>query len=128
MYLEVRKAPLLILQLSIFKRFAQKNQVASIHTAKELADALVLQLGAPTLHANILKRDEIELPTNPQKFRGESLIITYTYKQHEFKQLQIIILRDDGLALYTWAYTAPAKIFDTNLSLAKAMYESWIIE
>lgn len=69
----------------------------------------------------------MELPQNPKRFHGEYLLFTYKYKNKEFKQMDTIILRDDGLAFYTWSYTSLMKQYNSDLPIAKRMYESWII-
>lgn len=92
-----------------------------------LISALKKQLMEQTTNAKILDEGKVELPTNPQKIQGEYIIATYNYKQVAYKQMQFVVIRDDGLALYAWAYTAPVKLYDASLPIAKAMFESWII-
>lgn len=69
----------------------------------------------------------MELPQNPKRFHGEYLIFTYKYKNKEYKQMYVIILRDDELAFYTWSYASLIKQYDADLPVAKGMYESWTI-
>ncbi len=62
------------------------------------------------------------------RFHGEYLVFTYTLHGEEFKQMQFVIARDDGLAFYAWAYTSPEKQYNENLPIAKGMYETWEIK
>lgn len=75
----------------------------------------------------MLAQGEIELPQNQKKFHGEYIVFTYKYKNKQLKQLFTIILRDDGLAFYTWSYTSLITEYDRNLPINKEMYESWTI-
>lgn len=61
------------------------------------------------------------------KEKGEYAIFTYRFKGQDFKQWQVVVLRDDGQVFYAWAYTAPVKQYDDNVAVAKAMLESWVI-
>ncbi|WP_454785485.1 DUF4864 domain-containing protein [Legionella sp. WA2024007413] len=105
-----------------------KKSGGKYSSIKEIVDDLKKQLSTQASNAKILSQGEGELPKNPKRFHGEYLVFTYTFKGKTFKQLEFIISRDDELAFYTWAYTAPSDQYDINLPIAKAMYESWIID
>lgn len=64
---------------------------------------------------------------NGSKDQGEFAIFTYTYKGKEFKQWQVVVLRNDGQVFYAWAYTSPLQQYPDNLKIAKAMLDSWVI-
>lgn len=61
------------------------------------------------------------------KDSGEYTTFTYTYKDKEFKQWQVVVLRHDGQVFYAWAYTSPLQQYPNDVAVAKAMLESWII-
>ncbi|TAK75881.1 MAG: hypothetical protein EPO11_04945 [Gammaproteobacteria bacterium] len=61
------------------------------------------------------------------KAQGEYLIFTYRYKNIEFKQWQIVVLRSDNQVFYAWAYTAPAQLYQNDLATAQTMLKSWVI-
>jgi TM2 domain-containing membrane protein YozV len=105
-----------------------KKSGGKFSNTKELVDDLKMQLSKASFKAKILKQGELKLSTNLKRFHGEYLIFTYNYNKIAFKQIQFVIFRDDETALYTWAYTAPAKIFNMNLPIVKAMYQSWSID
>ena len=44
------------------------------------------------------------------------------------KKMQFIIGEDNGSYFYSWGYTAPKKLYNDDLSIVKAMYESWKIK
>lgn len=94
---------------------------------KEFMASFKKQIAEHASDAKILDQGEAQLPQNPKKFHGEYLIFTYTLKGQAFKQMQFVIFRDDGLAFYAWGYTSPVEQYNTDLPIAKAMYESWII-
>lgn len=64
---------------------------------------------------------------NGTQDEGEYLIFTYKYKGKEFKQWQIVVLRNDGQVFYAWAYTSPVAQYANDLATAKAMLTSWMI-
>ncbi|PWY55438.1 DUF4864 domain-containing protein [Legionella qingyii] len=104
-----------------------KKNKGTYSTIQELKDDLKSQIFANTKDPKLLQQGEINLPQNPKRFHGEFLVFTYKYKNKEFKQMYIIFLRDDGLAFYTWSYASPIKQYEKDLSTAKGMFESWII-
>ncbi len=61
------------------------------------------------------------------KEKGEYAIFTYRFKGQDFKQWQVVVLREDGQVFYAWAYTAPVDQYDDSVAVAKAMLESWVI-
>ncbi|VEB36768.1 Predicted membrane protein [Legionella sainthelensi] len=104
-----------------------KKNKGQYSTIQELKDDLKTLVFKNTTEPQLLDQGEIELPQNPKRFHGEYLVFTYKYKNKEFKQMDTIILRDDGLAFYTWSYTSLMKQYNSDLPIAKRMYESWII-
>ncbi|CAM3013677.1 TM2 domain [Legionella steigerwaltii] len=104
-----------------------KKNKGRYSTIQEVKDDLKSQIFANTTEPKLLAQGEMELPQNPKRFHGEYLIFTYKYKDKEYKQMYIIISRDDGLAFYTWSYSSLIKQYDADLPTAKGMYESWTI-
>lgn len=41
--------------------------------------------------------------------------------------MDTVILREDGLAFYIWSYTSLMKQYNSDLPVAKKIYESWVI-
>lgn len=75
-----------------------------------------------------LKEDNITLKqANGDKIEGKYVVVTYTYKDQVFKQWQVVTQRADGLVFYAWAYTAPIDLYETAISIAKAMFKTWSI-
>lgn len=64
---------------------------------------------------------------NGKKDKGEFTIFTYNYKGKEFKQWQVVVLRNDGQVFYAWAYTSPVGQYENDVAVAKTMLESWVI-
>lgn len=65
--------------------------------------------------------------SNGFKLDGEFLIFIYSYEGHIMEQWQVVIPKKDGLAFYTWAYTAPISQYSLFLPVADAMLTTWII-
>jgi TM2 domain-containing membrane protein YozV len=104
-----------------------KKNKGQYSTIQELKDDFKSLIFKNTTESKLLDQGKIELPQNPKRIHGEYLLFTYKYKNKEFKQMDTIILRDDGLAFYTWSYTSLMKQYNSDLPIAKRMYESWII-
>lgn len=94
----------------------------------QFLEAFKKQIAEQSSDSKILAQGRVELPKNPKRFHGEYILFTYNLKNEAFKQLQIVIFRDDESAFYTWAYTSPVKQYNTYLPIAKAMYESWSVD
>jgi len=105
-----------------------KKSGGKYSTVEEFIDSLKSQISEKATNGKILDQGKIELPQNPMRFHGEYLVFTYTLHGEEFKQMQFVIARDDGLAFYAWAYTSPEKQYNENLPIAKGMYETWEIK
>lgn len=103
-----------------------KKTGGSFATVKEFTDDLKKQIVEQGTDGKILDQGEAELPQNT-KLHGEYFICTYKMKGHPIKQMQFVIFRDDEQAFYAWAYTAPESQYNLGLSVAKSMYESWVI-
>lgn len=59
--------------------------------------------------------------------KGQYIIFTYNYRNHDFKQWQVVVLRHDEQVFYAWAYTSPRSQYDADLSVAKEMLKTWSI-
>lgn len=105
-----------------------KRQGGQYNNPNEYIENLKTIIKKSIIHPNILTEAEIELPLKPGKFKGKSLIFTYTHGEKHIKQMQIILESKDGLKLYSWIYTAMIGNYNTFLPAAKTMYESWDIE
>lgn len=113
-------------RITIRTLLTKKNK-GQYSTIQELKDDLKTLIFKNTTEPKLLDQGEIELPQNPKKFHGEYLIFTYKYKNQEFKQMDTVILREDGLAFYIWSYTSLMKQYNSDLPVAKKIYESWVI-
>jgi len=96
-------------------------------SAQKYIEAVKKQASTELSNFTIISQNEMELPQNPKRFKGEGLVFTYVRKNSTIKQMLIIITRDDDSTFYTWSYTATIEQFDKNLPKAKAMFESWNI-
>lgn len=105
-----------------------KKTGGNFSTVNELADDLKSQIMKRSSNAKILDQGDAQLPTNPTKVQGKYLIFTYDYQGQSFQQMQFVLIREDNLLFYTWAYTSPKKQYKTYLPKAQTMYESWKIE
>lgn len=76
----------------------------------------------------ILEENDEALSTNPDKIKGKSITFTYKNEGTEVKQLQIILLGEDGKLFYMWGYTASLDQFDKNLPTSDAMFNSWEVK
>ncbi len=65
---------------------------------------------------------------NGEKLTGKQFTSEYTYQGEDFKQLQIVVPRSDGLAFHAWAYISPVDQYNTYLGIAQAMLDSWVIQ
>jgi hypothetical protein len=93
----------------------------------EIIDDLKGQINEQTTDTKFLKEGDIELPKDPSKYKGKYFEVTYTYKGEAMRKMQYIIIQPDGLVAYSWGYTTPADIYEKDLPVAQAMFESWII-
>lgn len=105
-----------------------KKSGGQFSTVDELMDSLKNQIVNAATGGKVLNQGDIDLPLNPKRFHGKYVIFTYHYKNMSFKQMQVVIFRDDEKAFYAWAYTSPEKQYDTYLPIAKSMFESWTID
>ena len=105
-----------------------KQTGGKFSTAKAFMADLKSQAEQQPLKAKFLEKGPIvfNMP-NGTKVSGEYLILTYQFNNFDFKQWQIVVLRNDNQVFYAWAYTAPANQYDDSLAIAKSMLESWII-
>lgn len=117
---------------------SQPNSVVSIraiHPANNIVrisphkyiEAIKNKVGKELSNFTVLSQNEIELPQNPSRFKGEALIFSFTKGDSTIKQMFIIMLRDDNNTFYTFSYTAPIQQYDKDLPTVKSMFESWII-
>jgi hypothetical protein len=97
-------------------------------SAKAYIESFKSQVGKKYTDIKFLNEGEAELPQNPKQFHGEYIMFTFTHKNIVLKRMDFVIERSDGLAFYDWSYTAPEKLFDHDLPIAKTMYESWVIK
>ena len=97
-------------------------------TVKSAVNILKKQISTRYKDVKFIKTGEVELPQNPKQIRGEYFVVTYNYKGVTIKNMQFILSKGDGKMIYIWGYAAPAKLYDNDLPVAKAMYESWSIK
>lgn len=95
---------------------------------KEIVDDLKGQIKEKTTDVKFIEEGDVSLPKDPEKFKGKYFVVTYTYKGESMKKMQYIIVQPDGSMAYSWGYTTPADIYESDLPVAQAMYDSWIIK
>jgi TM2 domain-containing membrane protein YozV len=113
---------------SIIIQVVHANAANEYKNVTAAMDELKKQISKQRTNVQISNSGPIELPTDPKNIRGESCIITFKLKGHEMKQMLFLLSRDGGKTLYSWAYISPIKQYNNDLSIAKAMFESWKIE
>lgn len=91
-------------------------------------DELKKQISKQRINVQISNSSPIELPTNPKNIYGESCIIMFKLKGLDMKQMLFLLSRNGDKTLYLWTYISPAKQYNNDLPIAKAMYESWKIK
>lgn len=97
-------------------------------SVKDIVKDLKGQINEKTTNVRFLEEGKAELPKNKKEFIGQYFVVTYTYKGESMKKMQLIIIRPDGSAAYSWGYTTPADLYGNDLPVAKMMYESWEIK
>lgn len=95
--------------------------------AKEIVADLKGQIQNNTAKVKYLMEGDAELPKN-DKFHGQYFEVTYIYKGESMKKMQYVLISPDGNTGYSFGYTTRAGLYDANLPVAKAMYESWDIK
>lgn len=94
---------------------------------KELIGSLKKQALALATKVKFIQEGEVSF-TSPQthkKIKGRALVMTFSMKKNNFKQLQLVFLREDGKLFYAIIYTAPSDRFNTDFPIVRAMYNSW---
>jgi hypothetical protein len=94
---------------------------------QDFIDAIKQQASKEFTDFKITNESDVELPQNPNQFKGKALIFTYKKGDLSIKQMLIILMQDDGKVFYTWGYTASKEQFEKDLPIAKRMFESWKI-
>lgn len=96
-------------------------------TADELMDSLKKQVFQQDSQAKFSTEDTVTVAATPshKKIQGRYIVMTYSYKGNEFKQIQYVIPRESGEVFYCLAYTAPKERYDIDYPIAKAMLNSW---
>ena len=95
---------------------------------KEVVADLKEQINSGTTDVKFIQEGEALLPTDPEKYHGEFFEVSYSYKAMKIKKMQYVIVTPDGDRAYSWGYTTDAERYDTDLPVAKAMYESWSMQ
>lgn len=94
---------------------------------QDFIDAIKQQASKEFTDFKITNESDVELPQNPNQFKGKALIFTYKKGDLSIKQMLVILMQDDGKVFYTWGYTASKEQFEKDLPIAKRMFESWKI-
>lgn len=77
----------------------------------------------------ILWFDFASLPSDPKRFRGVSVTVSYPYNGKQFKKIQYIIAQDSSQKeYYLWSYTAVEQYYNLSLPTINAMFNSWVIQ
>lgn len=98
------------------------------NNVKEIIADLKNQINTKTTNVKYISEGAAKLPQNPKDYTGQYFEVSYTYKGENMQKLQYVLMRPDGSAAYSWGYTTPADRYDTDLSNAQAMYDSWVIK
>ena len=105
---------------------AAKKQGGKYSSTQQAVNNLKDQIIQSATDVTILEEGEAKITANLKGFHGQYFLATYTYKGIPVKNVQFIIGKDDKV-FYSWGYTSTVTQYDTDLPLAKAMYESWSI-
>lgn len=73
------------------------------------------------------RRSIMLVESDGTKLSGEQTTLTFKENGETFKQWQIMVMTKDGRLFQAWAYRAPLKYYNANLSLAQSMLTSWRI-
>lgn len=80
-------------------------------------------------HGKLISTGNVKLQTNPTRFKGEYVLLTYTYRNIAFKQIQCVIAPVElKNTFYLLSYTAHANLFDSRLPIFMGMLDSWVIK
>lgn len=105
-----------------------KKSGGDYSSAADLISDIKRQVLIESPKTNFVDRGKFEIPMKSGvNLIGQSISFIYTYKGHIIQQWQVVVLRDDKLVLYSWAYTAPIEQYSENLPTAKTMLSSWVI-
>lgn len=94
-------------------------------TATELMESLKTQFKQGE-DAKIVDEQPLSYTTKQgETIEGSQVLAEYVFNGEQFKQWQIVIPRPDGKYFHAIAYTAPADLFNTYISTARAMINTW---
>jgi hypothetical protein len=96
--------------------------------AKAVAADLKKQIKEKTQDVKFLGEGSADLPGDGSAYHGEYFEVKYTYKGLPIHKMQYVIVTPDGSTAYSWGYTTDEERYSIDLPVAKAMYESWVIQ
>lgn len=89
----------------------------------------VVQTATKKTNASVIERGKVIVnPSRGERLDGRYVILSYQKHDNDYKQLNVIFYKEEDRALYVLEYSAPAKVFNTSLPIAKAMTQSFTYE
>lgn len=105
-----------------------KKTGGNFSNIKEFMHEVKKQVEKVSEKAKFVGTGKIDIPqTDGTKLHGEYIVFIYNVNGVNFKQWQIVILRNDQQAFYAWAFTSPVKQFDRDLPIAREILKTWSI-
>ena len=106
-----------------------KKTGGKYETADELLDSIKNQATEQSTNVKFLTESTVTVPATAahKKLEGRYVVMTYTYKGQDFKQIQYVIPRESGEVFYCLAYTAPRDRYEADYPIAEAMLDSWSV-
>jgi hypothetical protein len=96
--------------------------------AKAVTADLKKQIKEKAKDVKFLGEGSADLPGDGSAYHGEYFEVKYTYKGVPIHKMQYVIVTPDGSTAYSWGYTTDEERYSIDLPVAKAMYESWVIQ
>lgn len=105
-----------------------KSYGGKFSTIDEFMSEVRHQAAQVTGNAKILKHGPVDImQADGTKLHGQYIVFTYGLNGKNFKQWQIVVMRNDGRVFYAWAYAAPVEQYDLDLPVAQAILGAWSI-
>ncbi len=108
------------IQLVLTKKNGGVNE-----SAKQQINDFKQQFQQAASNINFISEEDFTLTTkNNQTLKGTVLTTTYSYHDKNYKQMQYVLMTEDGKYFYTYAFTALADRFEKDLPTSQAMMHS----
>jgi hypothetical protein len=92
-----------------------------------LVKSLKDQITTGTENGKISDEKAFDCSAEGEKLTAKGFKAEYARQGENFKQCVVVVQRADGKAFHIWSYTSPAVQYDTFLSTAQAILDSWAI-